>query len=417
VLNGYARTPLMIYWEMTRSCDLACRHCRAEAVPWRHPGELTTAEGYRLLEELAGFIEPDRGAGRFGTNGHAGQAGGAERAARAGHPGGGAPHLVLTGGDPLKRWDVYELAAYGVSLGLQVSITPAGTPALTREALIRLRGCGIKTVALSLDGSTPERHDRIRQVAGSFERTVEGARWAREAGLGLQINSLLCAETADDMPALHRLASALDADRWSVFFLVTVGRGQELRQIEPAECEALLHWFYDLAARSPRPVVKTTEAHHFRRVALQRQKAARERGEETGGEGEAAIRRGFGIRDGAGIMFISHTGQVYPSGFLPIPVGNVKGENPVALYRESTLFRQLRDPDALKGKCGRCEYRTVCGGARSRAWAATGDALEEDPLCVYQPAAQRLGESAAEMGRTPQVQRAIAKGESAGITA
>ena len=389
----------MIYWEMTRSCDLACRHCRADAVPWRHPEELTTAAGYRLLEELAGFLEPapaardgERRDPSAGGRGHSGR------------PGAGAPHLVLTGGDPLKRPDVYELAAYGVSLGLQVSITPAGTPALTREALERLRGCGIKTVALSLDGSTPERHDSIRQVEGSFERTLQGARWAREVGLGLQINSLLCAETADDMPALYRLASALDADRWSVFFLVTVGRGQVLSQIEPEECEALLNWFYDLAARSPRPIVKTTEAHHFRRVALQRQKAARARGEVTAGEGEAAIRRGFGIRDGAGIMFISHTGQVYPSGFLPLPVGNVKGENPVTLYRNARLFQRLRDANALKGKCGACEYRTVCGGARSRAWAATGDPLGEDPLCVYQPGSERLGVSGRELGRFPQAQ-------------
>jgi radical SAM protein with 4Fe4S-binding SPASM domain len=155
--------------------------------------------------------------------------------------------------------------------------------------------------------------------------------------------------------------------------------------------------------------VKTTEAHHFRRVALQRQKAERADGQQTGGEGAAAIRRGFGIRDGAGIMFVSHTGDVYPSGFLPIPVGNVRGENPVSLYRESRLFQQLRDPDGLKGKCGVCEYRAVCGGARSRAWAATGDPLGEDPLCVYRPrVAQGWGEIQREMGNLPQVARAVA---------
>ena len=392
---------MMIYWEMTRSCDLACRHCRADAVPWRHPGELTTEQGRRLLEELARFME---GPAVGGT-----ASGGAARGMPA-HPGGGVPHLVLTGGDPLKRPDVYELAAYGVSLGLMVSITPAGTPALTREALRRLRESGIRTVALSLDGSTPARHDRIRQVEGSFERTVEGARWAREAGLGLQINSLLCAETAEDMPALYDLACGLDADRWSVFFLVTVGRGQVLGQVTPEECERLLHWFYELAERSPRPIVKTTEAHHFRRVALQRQREDRSQGEggagAHAGEGAASIRRGFGIRDGAGIMFISHTGEVYPSGFLPIPVGNVKRENPVTLYRDTSLFRRLRDPEELKGKCGVCEYRVVCGGARSRAWATTGDALGEDPLCVYQPAAWNRALAQAEMGRFPQVAQA-----------
>ncbi|HEU5317366.1 MAG TPA: radical SAM protein [Chloroflexota bacterium] len=413
---------------MTRSCDLACRHCRAEAVPWRHPAELTTAQGARLLKELTEFIEsPPAG-------------GAADGPAPAGPPGGGVPHVVLTGGDPLKRPDVYDLAAYGVSLGLQVSITPAGTPALTREALLRLRDAGVKTIALSLDGSDAARHDRIRQVEGSFERTVRGARWAREAGLGLQINSLLCAETEDDLPALYDLACALDADRWSVFFLVTMGRGQMLGQISPEACERQLHWFYELAQRSPRPIVKTTEAHHFRRVALQRQRLERASGHAAnghganghaaighgangyganghgaphgGGDGQggtASIRRGFGIRDGSGIMFISHTGDVYPSGFLPLPVGNVKGESPVALYRDSSLFRQLRDPDALKGKCGVCDYRSVCGGARSRAWAATGDPLAEDPLCVYQPIAhEKSGSAGREMGRFPQVAAASA---------
>jgi AdoMet-dependent heme synthase len=394
----FDRVPMMIYWELTRSCDLACRHCRAEAVAWRNPHELTTDQGFRLLEQLAEFSEP----------------------------GAMTPHLVLTGGDPLKRPDVYTFAEHGRQLGLPVSITPSGTPLLTGEAMAKLRDAGIHTLALSLDGSTPERHDRIRQVDGSFARTVEAAGWARELGFSLQINSLVCEETATDLPAVYELAKRLDADRWSVFFLVTVGRGSVLGQVTPDQCEQILEWLYEQTLVSQRPAIKTTEAHHFRRIALQRQKRAAQvapqhsmsgaasstrplstnghvpaptaglrRPDNRPGTGEAppghrsgsasSIRRGFGIRDGAGIMFISHTGEVYPSGFLPICAGNVKTDHPVRIYREAPLFVRLRDTSLLQGKCGACEYKAVCGGARSRAYAASGDPMGPDPLCVYQP--------------------------------
>lgn len=358
----YDRAPLMVYWEVTRACDLACGHCRAAAVAWRHPQELSTEEGFGLLEALCRFGEPK-------------------------------PHLVFTGGDPLKRPDVYALAARAAALGLQVGIAPSGTSLLTQEAVARFQACGVRTVALSLDGSCSERHDCIRGVVGSFERTAAAARWVRAAGLALQINSLVCAETAGDLPNIYRLVLDLGADRWSVFFLVPVGRGAVLREVSPWRCEVILVWLYERALEG-RVTIKTTEAHHFRRIALERQAIA---GEGSGGartparpHAHAAIGPSFGIRDGAGIMFISHIGEVYPSGFLPLSVGNVRTEDPVRLYREAPLFVQLRDPSQLKGKCGRCELRVICGGSRSRAWAATGDPLESDLLCVYQPRPQPL---------------------------
>ena len=376
VTSRYANAPMMAYWEMTRACDLSCRHCRAESVAWRHPFELSTQEGFRLLEQLASFTPK--------------------------------PHLVLTGGDPLKRPDVFWMIDRAVQLGLTVSITPAGTPLLTQGTVAQMKTAGVHSVALSLDGSTAQRHDAIRMVPGSFAHTVRAAGWVREAGLGLQVNSLVCAETVRDLADVHELVTRLDADRWSVFFLVTVGRGAVLSQLDSFEAEAVLEWLYDLAQEAPRPVIKTTEAHHYRRIAMQRRKvdsraaagsaglraapasagsaaaASSPAGHGASGAYAGAL-RGMGIRDGAGVMFISHTGEVYPSGFLPVSAGNVRLEDPVRIYRESPLFVQLRDTSQLKGKCGACEYKQVCGGARSRAWAATGDVLAPDPLCVYQP--------------------------------
>ncbi len=348
---SYDQVPLMLYWEVTRACDLACRHCRAEAIPSRDPLELSTAEGEHLLETLAGF----------GTS---------------------KPHLVFTGGDPLRRPDLYQLVAYAADLGFVTSVTPSGTPLLTHEAITLLNAAGVHSLAFSLDGSTPDRHDRIRGVAGSFQRTVEAVGWTLSQGIPVQINTLVSAETAPDLETTYHLVRQLGVQRWAVFFLIGTGRGAVLREVSPEESERILEWLYQCSRSGP-TVIKTTEAHHFRRVAAE----ARRR--DHPGEGESAgatpIRRAWGIRDGAGIMFISHRGDVYPSGFLPISVGNVRDANPVQLYREAALFRQLRDPQQLKGKCGDCEFRVICGGSRARAYGATGDPLEADPLCSYQP--------------------------------
>lgn len=331
----------MAYWEVTQACDLACRHCRANAVPHRDPLELSTHEGEQLLRALSTF-------------------------------GARNPHLVVTGGDPLRRPDIYHLASYAAGLGLAVSVTPSGTPLLTREAIARLKAAGVRSLAFSLDGSTAERHDRIRGVPGSFERTVAAIRWSLEQSVPVQVNTLVSSETAADLELIYRLVSEQRVQRWAVFFLIGTGRGAMLSEVAPGESETILEWLWDRSQRQP-PVIKTTEAHHFRRIdALKHGRSAH-------------IKQAWGIRDGAGIMFISHRGDIYPSGFLPIRAGNVRRDDPVAVYREAQIFRRLRDPDALKGKCGRCEFRVICGGSRARAYAATGDPLESDPLCAYEP--------------------------------
>lgn len=342
--------PPRVYWEVTRACDLACRHCRAEAHPERDPAELTTAEGRRLLEALREFAAE------------------------------GVP-LTLTGGDPFRRPDIWELIEHGVALGLAVSVAPSATPTLTTEVVRRLAGAGVRAMSLSLDGSTPERHDGLRGVAGCFERTLAAARAARAAGLALQVNTLLAAETADDVHAIGALAAALGASRWSLFALVQVGRGRLLRPLAADACERLLEALWDRARTLPL-VVTTTEAPHYRRIALQRMRAE--------GWTPEAIRRhpvrwSFGIRDGQGVLFVSHAGEVTPSGFLPLVAGNVRTSRPAALYRHAPLFERLRQPDRLRGRCGRCEFRTICGGSRARAYAATGDPFGEDPLCAYEP--------------------------------
>jgi radical SAM protein len=342
----------MLYWEMTQACDLACRHCRAAAIPRRDPRELSTEEGFRLLDTITGF--GDR-----------------------------LPHVVFTGGDPLRRPDLYELLEYGGKLGLQISVTPSGTPACSHEAIDRLKASGAYSLAFSLDGATPEAHDRIRGVEGSFERTVAAIGWALEAGIPIQVNTLVAAETAADFPNVYRLVTELGVQRWAPFFLIGVGRGAVLSEVSDVEAEAILEWLTE-CSRNPRPIIKTTEAHHYRRIALQRR-----REQPASDRREPAGRQSWGVRDGVGIIFVSHIGEVYPSGFLPLPVGNVRTDDLIQLYREAPLLQSLRDTDLLKGKCGWCEYRVVCGGSRARAFASSGYPLKSDPLCAYQPDPQR----------------------------
>jgi radical SAM protein len=350
----FDRAPRRVYWELTRACDLACRHCRAEAAPRPDPTELTTPEGLALIDRLAGFDAP-------------------------------LPHLVLTGGDPLKRPDLFELIAAARARGFGVSVAPSATPLLTPAMIARLKAAGVEAVSLSLDGSDALRHDALRLVPGCFDRTITAARACVIARLPFQVNTLVCEETLTDLAAVHAMVTRLGAARWSLFFLVAVGRGTLLQPITAAACERLFEWLADLTG-PPGPVVTTTEAPHFRRVIAER---ARRAGHDADRAARGAGGHGAGIRDGNGIMFISHSGQVRPSGFFPLPAGNVQAADPVALYRDSGLFRALRRPDRYGGRCGRCEWREACGGSRARALAATGDPLAEDPLCLYEPAGTR----------------------------
>jgi len=351
----YADAPARVYWEITRSCDLACQHCRAEAAPCADPRELDHATGLRILAMLA-KAEPK-------------------------------PHVVLTGGDPLKRADLFELIAAGRALGLGISVSPSATPLLTPAVIRRLKDAGVEAISLSIDGASAESHDAIRQVPGTFARTMEAAKAAREADLPFQVNTLVSAETIDEMEGIETLVRSIGAARWSLFFLVTVGRGTVLNPIDGDRAESLLRWLAERSMVPGGPIYTTTEAPHYRRVVSQLHLsggAARPAGRGHAGRPG----HGAGIRDGNGVMFIAHDGEVSPSGFLPVSAGNVKIENPLTIYRESLLFRTLRDVDGFRGRCGRCEYRAACGGSRARAWAATDDVLAEDPLCTHQPRAQ-----------------------------
>jgi AdoMet-dependent heme synthase len=348
--RDYSMNPALVYWEMTRACQLACRHCRAEAISTPHPCQLTHVESKSLLLQIAGFNRP-------------------------------LPHLILTGGDPLQRGDLFELIDEARRLQLTVSITPSATPNLTPDVLARLREHEIESIGLSLDGSTAERHEAVRGVAGCFDWTIRAAGAAADLGFPVQINTLISEETADDLPQIYELLKTLRIMRWSLFFLISVGRGKMLQPLTPEQGEQCMNWVFDLSQAAPFQV-KTTEAPSYRRVALERMKKA---GMSCSRIKQSSVYRGFGIRDGHGIVFVSNQGEVYPAGFLPLAAGNVRSDHLVDIYRNSPLFCSLHEPDQFRGKCGRCEYRLICGGSRARAFASSGDSLASDPFCLYEP--------------------------------
>lgn len=358
----FDRSPFIVIWETTRACDLACRHCRADAVTRRHPLELKTDEAKRLMDEVKGF---------------------------------GNPLFVLTGGDPLKRPDTVELVRYGAGIGLRMAMTPSGTPLMTRAILADLADAGLSRLAVSLDGSTAEIHDAFRGVDGSYDWTVEMIKAAAEIGLSTQVNTTVARHNVDDFENLISLMSDLGISLWSVFFLVPTGRAKAEDIATAEEFETIFNRMYDLSKTAPFDI-KSTAAPQFRRLILQRQVMERRANDRTAPPDPITAGIGFsladgvgrarGVNDGNGLLFISHTGDLYPSGFLPINAGNVRTDDLVQVYRESDLFRALRDPSRLKGKCGVCEYRDVCGGSRARAYAMTGDPLEAEPFCTHIPA-------------------------------
>ena len=347
---AYDRAPMIIYWELTNACGLACKHCRATAMPEPAPGELTTEECFQVLDTIAGFGSP-------------------------------LPHIVMTGGDPLRRPDLEILIKAAIDRGVGVSLAPAVTPLLTAERIAWMKDLGVGAISLSLDASNALAHDGLRQVAGTFDATLEALRQAAAVQLPVQVNTLVSADNADDLEAMYQLLSAEKLMQWSLFFLISVGRGTQLTELDPGEAERLLmHWGARSATAPFR--IKTTEAMQYRRILAQRMFAEGKTREQIEASRASA---GFGIRDGNGVVFISHLGKVTPSGFLPIEVGSVREQSLVEIYRDAPLMRQLRRPEQFKGRCGVCEFHRWCGGSRARAWARTGDPLETDPMCPYQP--------------------------------
>ena len=354
-------TPFTLAWEVTRACALACVHCRAEATPKRDARELTTEEAFGVIDQIVEL---------------------------------GRPILVITGGDPMMRPDIFAIIGRAVERGLHVGFSPSATRLVSREALQRVREAGVDMVHVSLDGSCPEGHDAFRRVAGSFARTLEIASDVVDAGLPLQVGTTVSRQNVDDLPKMLDVVRDLGATVWNVFFLVPTGRAQRDAMLTAAEHEEVLQWLAAMSDEAPFRV-RTTAAQHYRRVLIQRRRAHAAPGQsppiELAGagyafrEGRAAAEKG--VNDGKGFCFISHVGDVFPSGFLQLSAGNVRRRRLSDIYRDAPLFRALRDPDLLSGKCGRCEFRGVCGGSRARAWALTGDYLAEEPCCVYDPGA------------------------------
>jgi radical SAM protein len=354
--RSFDEAPFLVIWETTQACDLACRHCRAEAQPERDPGELSTAEARRLLEDIRRF---------------------------------GPLVVVLSGGDALKRPDTVELVRHGAALGLRMAITPATTPLCDRETMAALREAGLARLAVSLDGSTPEIHDAFRRVPGSFQHGLRILREAREVGLTTQVNTTVRRDNVEDMAAMCALMGELGIVFWEVFFLVPMGRARAEDVAGAEEFEEVFERLYDLS-RTADFDIKATAAPQFNRVVLQRKKA------EGAGDGDVltagarhsmvdGIGRARNVNDGDGFLFVSHTGDIYPSGFLPLAAGNVREDDLVRVYREAPLFAGLRDRSRLKGKCGVCAYRGFCGGSRARAYAVTGDPFESEPYCAHEP--------------------------------
>ena len=342
---NFDERPFILFWEVTRACALACRHCRAIAQPQPHPQELNHEEALALVDTIAELAPP---------------------------------MLVLTGGDPMMRRDIFELIERATARGLRVALSPAATNRLIHTDFHKLRQAGVVSMSLSLDGATQKTHDTFRGVAHTFERTLQAARMAKEAGIQLQINTTISRTTLPELEGFVELLKQIQPDVWSVFLLVPTGRAT-LEELPTADQLETL-WQRLLELRSELPfAIKTTEGHHYRRAMMQAAKAC----------GAPAPRHMVPTRDGKGVLFISHVGEIQPSGFLPLTAGNVRTDNLAKIYREHPLFVQLRNDDALGGKCGKCEYRRVCGGSRARAFGTEGDMMAAEPLCNYIPAALR----------------------------
>ncbi len=360
----YDQRPMLVFWETTRACQVACRHCRASAMTQALPGELDVAEGRNLVDQVAGFGRP-------------------------------YPILVLTGGDCLLRADLFELVEYASGLGIPVALSPSVTPALTPEMIERIATSGVKAVSISLDGATPQTHEGVRAVEHHFDDTVAAIKALVAAGLTVQVNTTVMSENLHELADVAAIVHDAGAQIWEVFFLVHVGRGVVSGAITAEEHEDVCHFLYDASRYGF--IIRTVEAPFFRRVVTERRAGlpvpqtavytglAGRLTELLGESDRRPSAHTAATRDGKGILFVAHDGEVYPAGFLPIGLGNLR-ERPLSeIYRDDPLLRQIRAAE-FSGRCGDCAYADLCGGSRARAFAATGDPLGEDPACMYLPA-------------------------------
>lgn len=345
---GNEIAPFTLAWEITRACALACVHCRADAQHYRDPRELSTDEGLALVDEAADM---------------------------------GTVVFVVTGGDPLMRDDCFTFIEQAKNRGMQVGFSPSATGRLTAAAIRHARDAGTHRLHLSLDGATAVTHDRFRGVQGSYDRTIRGMAAAAAAGLPLQVGTTVTRTNEHELEAIAEVVARVGAVMWSVFFLVPTGRGQADDMLDAEGHERVMRWLASIRGTVPFDV-RTTAGPQFRRIVAGSERA---RGRPQGPDVPPTPRHLGRVNDGDGFAFISHTGDVCPSGFLPIVAGNVREESFTDLYRGSPLFQRLRERTLLKGKCRICEYSEVCGGSRARAWALTGDELAEDPTCAYVP--------------------------------
>jgi radical SAM protein len=340
----YAQAPLLLIWEITRACALACRHCRASAEDVRDPRELSLEQGKDLIRQVKAM---------------------------------GTPLMVLTGGDPLQRDDLEELIRYGKSVGLVMATIPAATDRLTQARIQSLAAAGVDQLALSLDGATAETHDTFRQVEGTYDKVIEGAGWIRETGVPLQINTVFGAWNADEFDAIAARVEELGTAFWEIFFLVPIGRGSQIQGCTVTEMESLFERIHTLSKRVPFRI-KVTEGQQYRRFYHQKE----EEGDSLPWRGKHPPVADQPVNAGLGFCFVSHTGSIQPSGFLPLDCGNVRTSPIATVYQHHPTFRDLRDLSKVHGKCAGCPYLAYCsGGSRARAYAMTGDALASDPMC------------------------------------
>ncbi len=329
--------PRVIAWESTRACNFACIHCRAQAKKQADPNQLTTQEALNLMDQIAVFSKPV---------------------------------LIISGGDPLQRKDIFEVAAYASKLGFKVVMSPSGSD-ITSEIIAKMKASNVRMISVSLDGSTAKIHDSFRQVNGAFDLAIRNMLYAKEANLPFRINTTVTKHNLNDLSATLKLALQMGAKEWDIFMLVPTGRGKIEMEIAPSQYEATLQYIYQLSHNSPIPI-KMTCAPHYSRMIAQQQEA-----------GHMASARG--CMAGNGFCFVSHVGEVFGCGFLPIVAGNIREKSLAKIYQYSPLFVELRNHDLLTGKCGACEYKSTCGGCRARALAVHKNYMAEEPYCVYKP--------------------------------